>query len=325
MDVLWIQSSSQVTQNVKLSIDTHLNAVMFAAQFVPLGDIVLSNRLLHYFSHHDQYSGYRYSSMGVLTLAANTTDGKWSWQVANYPQACPSEPYYGYFYSDDSIHPAFYGYCAFSNLSTVDWSTRTYSGYDWGLFKPTEVQLVVDETLDESFKPIFDLLNNPTLTYEVVRPPLFSQQQQQLPETSGRYVTFAELQLRSLSDFIKQNISVWNGQGAVYIAETQSHQVIAPTTQQSLVSILSQWSFVTSLRIQRTGLDWTIYVGVPDIYADMYYKIAVAAVICTFIVIILSVLSMLITHFWISKPLQQRMKKNPVDEKTTFTPFSDFN
>lgn len=316
MDTLWAQSAAQTTQNVQMAIETHLNAVMFAAQFVPLGDISMANRLLHYFTRHDQYSGFHYSSMGTLTRAANTTSGKWSWQVANYPPSCPQYGY-GYFYSNASIHPAFHGYCAFQNLSTIDWSTQTYSGFDWGLFSPTEVQLVVDATLDESFKPIFDLLNNPTLTYEVYRPT-----EAGLPASGGRYVTFAELQLSTLSTFMEQNVSVWNGQGAAYIVDTQSHQVIAPRTGQSLDDILAQWSFVSMLRVQRTGLDWTLYVGVPDIYADMYYKIGVACAICACVVIALCISSILITYFWISKPLQQKMNK-PEQQEIRYTPFSD--
>ena len=317
VDTLWLQSAAQTTQNVQMAIDTHLDAVEFAAQFVPLGDTVLANRLLHYFAHHDQYSGYSYSSMGTLTLAGNTTAGKWSWQVAKYPPSCPVEPTYGYFYADASIYPAFHGYCAFQNASTIDWSIQTYSGYDWGLYVPTEAELVVDATIDQSYKPIFDLLGNPTLTFEVYRP-----LDAGMPASRGRYVTFAELQLSTLSTFMAQNISVWNGQGAAYIVETDSQQIIAPraTATLSLAQILAQWSFVTTLRIQRAGLDWTVYVGVPDIYGDMYFKIGVASGISTAVLVVLCVLSAVIAHFWISKPLQEQRKTDP---QLVYTPFSD--
>lgn len=291
---LWFKISTEQTENVALVIDSHLNIVDFASRFVPFNG---PESILDYYVSYDRHSGYHFSSMGTLTRATNTTNGKYSWQIARYEAACPI---YGYFYSDQTIYDDFYGYCC--NTTTIDYSNITYRGKDWGL-KPEEAQLV-DGIIEETYLPIFNLLGNPTLTHEWRR--------------ENGYVSFAELDLETLSEFLKQNITT----GVVLIVDNNLGEVIASSSEiiKSPYQIQNDnWS-ILSLSIKRTGLSWTIYAGVENIYQDVNYRLGVACGIALVIMVIISVFTILWTYCWITKPIQRL--KNQADY--AFTPISDF-
>ena len=288
---IWQDTSSELLQKIKVIIEAHLDTVIFTSRFVPLSS---PETLLEYFVRYDQYSGYNFGSIGYLTRANGTQNGKWSWQIADFPSVCPI---YGYYFSNASIHPAFHGYC--SNFTDIDYDTIAYQGNDWGL-KPEEAALV-DGTLKEIFLPVHDILGSFTLTFETQRP--------------DSYASFAELSLKTLTQFVQQNVSVWNGQGTVNIVDNDIKKVI-------ISSGPAYNEYTRTFNTKYPGLDWTTYVTVHDIYGDMYYKIMISCVICAIVTAVIIFGVYIATYFWVSKPLQWLKGET---EETSFTPISDFN
>lgn len=300
----WQETSLETLRYVQDNIEDHLRAVQFAGRNVPVpvSDSISSqaptpDTLLEYFvRHRPALYGYNISSLGYLTRANNTVNGKVSWQIAEYQESCPV---WGYFFSDNAIHPDFQGYCA--DDDTINFGIQAYDGQDWGL--KTEESRMVDGTLQETFLPVFTLLGQRTLTYETRR-------------TDDGYVSFADVNIETLSVFLQQNITLFNGRGVAYIMDDATDTVIASTVPRP-IETTSQWQYVRASTITRTGLSWTTYVTVESLYTDMYYRIAVACGVCGAIALILSNIGV---YFWITKPLHS----TEIEEKV-YTPFSDFH
>ena len=251
----WKQSSSKTLLNVKLIIEEHLNTVVFASKGVP----TLSDHLLSYYVHYERDSGYKFNSIGYLMRAPGTSNGKLSWQIADYKAACPI---YGYYLSNETIHPSFLGYC--STETTIDFGTVAYTGVDWGL-KPEEAS-IIDDQLDETFLPVHDLLGAFTLTYEVARS----------CANNIRCVSFAEIGLSSMASFIKNNIT---SEVNVYIVDNNTEDILVGTPKHN--------QYQSTFEItDHPGLDWTIYVEHEDIYNDMYYRIGISCGICAAVAVV---------------------------------------
>lgn len=284
---LWTKISIEQSKLISDSVNDHLDMVEFASRFVPSVE-----DMLKYYVMYDVYSGYRFTSMGLLTRATNTSNGKYSWQIATYKPACPI---YGYFYSDQTIYNNFYGYCA--TTTSIDYSNITYRGYDWGL-KPEEAQLV-DGLLEETYLPIFNLLGDQTLTHEWKQP-------------TGGLVSFAELNLQTLSNYLRQNTSL-----VAMIQDNKSGDIIATSSD---YTTFQGWT-VLAVPIKRTGLSWTVYVGVENIYEEVNQKIALACGIAAAMAIIVIFLTFVGTYFWISKPIANWKNDGLVK---SYTPIDDF-
>jgi hypothetical protein len=286
-DELWSRISQEQSKLITKTIEEHLSIVEFTSQFVPSN----LNYMLRYYARYDMYSGYHFASMGLLTRATNTSNGKYSWQIATYKEACPI---YGYFYSDQSIYNNFYGYCA--NTTTIDYSTITYKGFDWGL-KPQEAQLV-DGIIEETYLPIFGLLGYQTLTHE--------------RRQEGGMVSFAEINLQTLSNYLRQNTTL-----VAMIKDNESGNIIATSSD---YTTFQGWT-VFAVPVTRTGLSWTVYVGVENVYEQVNQKMAVACGIALAMTVLIIVLTVLGTYCWISKPLETYREHG----KMSYSPFDDFH
>lgn len=324
---MWTATASQIERNVKQTIEEHLSRVQFAANFVPIST---ASDLLDYYGSYDISSGYRFGSMGYLTRGNSSSNAKLSWQIAKY-FVCPI---YGYFYSNATINPNFYGYCA--NQTQIDYSIQSYSGFDWGL-KPEEVSLI-DGTLQSTFLPIFNLLGQFTLTYETRR-----------ISNGIPYASFAELDLGTFTSYVASNVSVFNGKGYAYVVETDNGQMIASTIPQTVTfnetrltapqspsSIIrdtykssddSTW-LISTFDSSRTGFEWTTYVVIErsKVYGDLYYSVMIAAIICMCVALIVIGLTFLGVWLWITKPVRtivKRLKGEHLDH--AYTPISDFD
>jgi len=279
----WNRVAHETLQYVEEVIQGHLRTTIFAARFVPIN--VAPNALLDYYTQYHQSSGYNISSLGYLTRAPNTTNGKWSWQVAEFKPVCPI---YGYYFSNATIYPQFHGYCA--NTNAIDFGTLAYNDFDYGL-KPQEEQLLNNE-ITETFLPKFELLGAPTLTYEVKR---------------DDYVSFADINVNSLSKFIAENITFVKG-GSIWIVDNLSGEVLAQS------SPIISGGYVQTFHTQYPGLEWTTYVAKQNIYSDMDNRIIIACVVSLVFTIAVAIAIYLMTYHWIVKPLKT---------KESFTPFDD--
>jgi hypothetical protein len=291
---MWNVAAAQTLDTMMEVVNATLDFVEFAASSVSQFDPSIGTQpayLLRSFAAFNERSGYRMGSFGFLAHAnaSRPATAKVSWQVAS-GYGCPT---YMYAYSDDAIHPAFYGYCGDAN-GTVDFSRRAYEGVDWGL-KPQE-QALLNGTLKSTYLPVFDLLGAFTLTHETIVEPAVG---------TAPVVTFAELDLTRLSNHIANQIMLLGGKGMAYIYETATGLLIASNTAFGTVNgtrfnvtqmtLDSAW-IVTRTRHVRQGLDWTVAVGVQwgDIYGGMEHAIVVAS--CSG----LAVLAALVAILWIT-------------------------
>jgi len=238
-----------------------------------------------YYVQYHQFSGYNISSLGYLTRAANTTNGKWSWQVAEFKPVCPV---YGYYLSNATIHPQFHGYCVDADKN-IDFATLAYNGVDYGLKQ--EEQQLLDGVISETFLPKFELLGEPTLTYEVKR---------------NQYVSFADVNLNSLSRFVAENITFIDG-NSLWIRDDATDDIIAQSRKIT-------GGYIQSFPTQYPGLQWTTYVAKENIYEDMNRRILVACVVSFVFVFLVGFIVYFMTLYWIIKPLQ---------EKNHYTPYTD--
>ena len=288
---LWREASAEVLAGVQTQIDDHLQTLIFASKFVPYQAEPQEDpqALLNYFTAYDTQSGYRYGSMGYLTRATGTANGKFSWQIAKY-YVCPV---YGYFFANASIYNAFHGYCA--DTTTIDYSNMTYSGFDWGM-KPQEAALV-DGNIAQTFLPLFVLIGQTTLTHEYGR--------------GGGYVSFAELDLGTLTSYVQRNVSVWSGRGVAIIIDNASGQTIATNVAGVTLAamISSGWYMAGPVRTQYPGLDWSTYVAVPSIYEDTKTPIVVACVVSAVVLLAIIALTVLLSIRFIARPIERLNKR----------------
>lgn len=330
----WNYASAQTQSNIELVLNASLNAVKFAAKSVPNFEFLLTNKsipmsgynpysLIQMFDAFDQNSNFNYGSMGIMMHHPNKSlpNAKLSWQIAKGFWCNP----YIYAFSDLAINPMFWGYCASTN-GTVNYNILSYNESDWGL-KPQE-KLILDGGLNETFLPVFNLLEHFTLTFESGYP----------AGPGPKYaVTFAELDLDAFSNYIAKQVDIMSGKGIAYIFETQTGAMIASNIPSTIVNgtgfryftfnsssyviqstfspdnsstLGSDW-IVSRLYRSEPGLDWTIVVAIKysDVYGDLNYAIMVACLVSMAVLIVLIILLCIGNHFFISKPVQHLVQK----------------
>jgi hypothetical protein len=318
---MWSGTAIQVENSVRHVVEDHLNHSQFVAQFVPLNSTPTT--LLQYFRQFDENEAFRFTSMGYLTnRTLPPVMDKLSWQIAKYYPACP---YLGYFYADATTYPGFFGYCA--NTTFINFANASYSGFDWGM-KPEEYNLV-NGLLNITFLPIFNLLGSFTLTCEIARLP---------------YVSFAELDLNTLTTYFSSGISILKGAGNAYIVETASGAMIASTINGTVVSKgdrlfafnstsdairetfnltqqSSKW-LISSFRTTRPGLDWTTYTIIlrSDVYGNLYYTVMVAGLVCMGVALLMIGLSVIGVYLWVTVFIRKHKNK-----QLGYTPFDNLN
>lgn len=349
----WVASSQQAQRDITAVINDNLHFLKFAAASVPIfiPQLPLSafdpTELSRMFRAYDDASIYTFTSLGIIRKAPNTTNGKLSWQLA---QGFGCTPYI-YAYSDAQINPAFDGFCADVNGQYND-SNPVYMGLDWGL-KPEE-ELLLSGHMPYTFLPIFNLLSQFTLTYEMVG---WATGLLMTNTTPVLGVSFAEMDLRVFSAYVANNIT-----GNAYVMETQTTGMIASTLNNSVVNatlarqfantstfpLISQtfafalanpggvvdgytngWR-VTASRYQDTGLDWTVVVVIPNsqIYDGLEYSIIVASVISFGIILIAIGVIVLLNVCCIRKSfmyLARRLNGDNAEGSHFFTEFRDLD
>lgn len=327
-------ASIQTRDTIMEVVNATLDFVMFAARSVPQLDQTLGNKmvpnsnydpthLLRSFVAFNELSGYKFGSFGFL-MRANPprpplgNNAKVSWQIAS-GFGCPT---YMYAFSDNSINPAFYGYCGQAN-GTVDFSRRAYTGADWGL-KPLEQQLL-DGTMVGAFLPVFDLLGAFTLTYEMIY--------------DSYAVTFAELDLNTLSNHISSQVDLFNNRSVSYIYETTTGALIAcnipntlfdgnntrytinnvpnnairETAPTSNFRNTNSWFIVSTTRTE-PGLNWTIVVAVRDsyIYGNMNNSIIIASCASLGVLLFLVIVLWISIYCCVNRPLSAKKAGEPL-------------
>lgn len=177
---------------------------------------------------------YRYESIGMMLKNNASATSKLSWQVARGFD-CPE---FIYAYSDESIYPSFQGHCAFDN-ETIS-APLAYQGTDWGL-KPEE-SLLIQGIKNETFLPVFVLLNVVTLTYSVNH-----------RYSDGRVygLTFAEKSLNIIDDYFR-SLTLEND-GVAFIFERSSGLMITASVagQTSVEDPSNQYSGVRRLQVDQ--------------------------------------------------------------------------
>lgn len=318
---LWDLTAVQTRDTMMEVVNATLDFVQFAARTVPQTDAWVDGpqntphdptNLLRSFAAFNEHSGYRLSSFGFLKRAnsSHPPTAKVSWQIAS-GFGCPG---YMYAFSDNEINPAFYGYCGKSD-GTVDFTTRAYTGTDWG-FKPQEQALLAAGTFTETFLPIFDLLGAFTVTYELTY--------------KGATVLFAELDLNRLSNHISTQIDLLNGKALAYIYESATGALVAVNTPnttalfnpvngtrytiQTLASEMNSgnWLITRTLHV-RPGLNWTVAVAVEsqEIYGNMNQSIIVASCASLGVLIALVLILWISIHCCVKRQLDAKKMGDP--------------
>jgi len=318
---LWGVAAVETRDLMIQVVNQTLAFIQFAAHSVPQFTPITQNNsaynpsaLLRSFAAFNEMSGYHFGSMGFLMHAAppHPSTAKVSWPVAT-GFGCPTDMYA---YSDDLVNPNFYGYCGQSDGTWNLTNPPAYVGSDWGL-KPQEIALLDSPQGSGLFLPVFDLLGAFTLTYEsvFVMPP------------SGKALTFAELDLTLLSNYIASQIHLLQGRGLAYIYESQTGAMIASTINDTLfmASNHSRYTIYNSpseairltadgqddawlvLFAQRTepGLNWTMIVAAreSDIKGNIDKGIVVASVSGLCVLIVLVALSWLGIYCCVTRQL----------------------
>lgn len=288
---------------------------------------------------------YRFESIGIMLKYDVSPTSKLSWQIAR-EFGCPE---FIYAFSDASFYPSFIGYCGFSN-ETVS-TSLAYQGTDWGL-KPDEV-LLMEGVKNETFLPVFPLLNVMTLTYST---------NHRRPNGQVYGLTFAEKSLKTVDNYF-QNLALENN-GVAFIFERQSGLMITASVPGQTTtenpdgsarrlevdkvpnlmisaagkSILSYYGtfantsdygniqigdLLVGVNSYRTnGIDWIVAIVVPEneIFSAVRHFSAVALVTsCLFLVLVIAVVaivSVLISRH--IKKIQQKLvgiANNHTDEK----------
>lgn len=307
----WDIAVNETMNTVSEELMNHLNFVRFAAFSVPFIEPMITTRsmpfsnyspgtLIRMFDAFDGESGYTFGSFGIImaydTFVPPASPGvftvrKVSWQVAK-GFGCPD---FIYAYSDASINPTFLGYCA-QNLNA---SVPAYQGTDWGL--STE-DLSLLSSGGETFLDVFQLLGQFTLTFKTAY--------QMIGKPYA--ITFAELNLKTFSDFVSKNVSVFGGVGNIYVYETRTRAMIASNRPDSVLSngtvrlpapnLTS--GFVSYRRFNPyTGLDWTIALQATsyDVYQNLLLTTGIAGGVSAIIVVAAIVVSAILGHLWIRR------------------------
>lgn len=331
-DQLWNVAAAQTRDTMMEVVNATLDFVEFTARSVPQLDAWVQGpkntlhdptHLLRAYAAFNEQSIHRFSSFGFLmhANASRPAEAKVSWQIAS-GFGCPT---YMYAFSDNSINPAFYGYCGVADGS-VDFSTRTYTGSDWGLKPQEQGLLAFGEPL---FLPIFDLFGAFTLTFE----------QRIFDETNQPVATFAELDLTRLSNHISTNIDLLNGKALAYIYESATGALIAynavnatlfdpvngtrytlqTVPNQTLRQAESSW-LVTKTQATRNGLNWTVAVAVPpeEVYGNMNRNIIIASCASLGVLIFLVLVLWISIHCCVKRQLEAKKRGDPTIPYSVF-------
>jgi hypothetical protein len=282
----WDTIIKQTSVNIKEEVERHLDAVIFSSRFVPL--MATPNHLLSYFDYYNIHSGYNFKSIGYLTNSSK--DEKYLWKVDEYETACAQ---YCYYYCNETSYPLELGYCTEDRV--VDFSTEPVHQEPTSTLTKEE-QLMLSGMLKETFLPIQKNGNTLTLTHETGR--------------WHHYVAFAEIELSTLQRFIAFNTST-----NVYIVDNLNNNVVIMGQQQPLL-------YTRNFVVSYTGLSWTVVIQSNDLYGDLYYKLAIACLVCAVSTLLLLIISSALIYYWITRPMKQ--KRDGLDQRT-YTPFTDFD
>ena len=281
---LWVLSASQTMDTTIQVINSTLNFVEYAAKSVSRFNEHVPIDMLRAFSTMKDQTP-KLTSYGFLMYAnaSHPLKSKLEWQIT-YDAKCSD---YMYLFSNNSINPAFYGYCAQAN-GTVEYDRLVYSGVDWGLTPLDEALL--NGTLSETY-----VLENSTLTYKTTK--------NNNPNMEP-IVFFSSFDLTQL---VLPGIS--------YIYDTTDNRLIwSSKTKNGYI--------VKRTRFVRPGLDWTIAVSIKDIdvYGNMEHSVVVAS--CAS----LGVLASLVLILWVSIHYcvnRQLLAKQKGDHTIPYTMFDE--
>lgn len=299
----WRSQANQTQREVQRVLLENLDFVQFATRSISILNPVLPpdpTQLIRMLKAYDDASAYTIGSMGAFRRAPNTTNGKYSWQIAQ-GFGCPD---YIYAYVDSTTpYPAFLGHCTNKTTTAINWTDTAYVGSDYGL--KAEEAKIVDGILQYTYLPIFNLLTQFTLTFQT---------------GTGGSGYFAELNLQSFSSYVANNLT-----GNVYIYETSGGLLVAATgpvvlngTRVSAATsptafIRETYAYalanpstvdgqtggwrVNTARYTDTGLDWTIVIVTSDwtVYSDLYTLTGVAVGISVAVAIVCAVISAILT------------------------------
>lgn len=310
---MWEFSASQVDENIENRIRNMVDFLKFAASSVPYFTPELYSQsmptsgfdptiLIRMYKDFDTKSGFEFNSFGFLRRITGSLTAKESYQVAKF-YICPVVIWA---YSDPSINPGFVGYCV-DNNGQFNKSAADYNGVDWGL-KQLEMD-ILDGKVKSSFLPLFNLLGNFTLTFEMG-----------YPETGPTYaVTFAEMDVTQLSTYVS-NLWLMQGKGIVNIFETQTSLMIASTIPGAVVAkngtrlpvgTISTEYIVQNKRFIDSGINWTIQIAIKqsDIYGNMRYFLGVSIGVSVAVLVVFVVLIFIAMRYWISNPMNDILRK----------------
>lgn len=309
-DAMWSFSSSQIQENLRNVIHDMLSFLKFSASSVPYFTPSLYTKsvppsgfdptlLIRMYDTFNRNSGFNFNSFGFLRRINSTSNAKESYQIAKF-YLCPNVIWA---YSDPSINPEFVGYCVDENDS-FNSSKKDYEGFDWGL-KPNEAA-ILDGKLQSSFLPLFNLLGNFTLTYE-------------MSWKAGYAVTFAEMDVTLLSRYVS-NLSILGGKGIIHIYENPDGLMVASTDGKVVYPNGTRYRFqeapnsdyiVNKQIYVDTGINWTIQISIlqRDIYGDMRYFLGVSIGISFAVLVCFVILTFVAMKYWISSPFNDILKK----------------
>jgi len=278
-------SASQTMETTLEVINSTLNFVEYAANSVSRFNDNVPSDMLRAFSAMKDFSGYQLSSFGFL-MHANTSHppgAKVEWQIT-HDTKCKD---YMYLFSDNSINPAFHGYCAQAN-GTVNFETPIYTGVDWGLTPLDETLL--NGTLKETY-----VFRNSTMIY----------QRADKNNIGVPMVVFAEFDLKH-----------FRLPGVSYIFDTLTKKLIAS----SWVNNTGSPYVLKTSRFIRPGLDWTIEVSIKgiDIYNNMEHSVIVASCASLGVLVALVVILWVSIHCCVNRQLLAKQKGDHTIPYTMF-------
>ena len=340
-----IESDMQQSANSLLA--NLYEAAIFLIELEPMikncqmGDNYQPTAMIELFNGLSQDETRQLGSLGFISKAPNTTNGKLSWQVA-LGFGCPK---YIYAYAEATTYPLFLGFCASSDL-TIDRNTTAYNGSDWGL-KPEEADLLIANVSANRtiHLPIFALIDRLMLTVE---------RTVSCPGKVGYGAVFAEQSLGQLDRALSQITSQEDTPGTVaFIYERQTQflissslpnltQSVAPNGTVSRVKIsetnngvlreiygavannnieTENWWIVSTPFINQ-DIDWILVSAIPvGGYVQTIRNISGMAIgIAVAIIVSVLLISILVTRWTVSlrlKSILERAKKYvPLDSKS---------
>ena len=286
---VWTAISTQTINNTAIIVDNHIRFIKFSAYTITqVKDRTDQYHMSQMFTSFTLKSGYNLGSFGFMERQLPT--GKLSWQIAA-GFGCPTLIWA---YCDNATWPQFHGYCVNYDGSYYLDSKLDYNGTDTG-FKPYELELLNGQRADV-FLPVFDLLGQTTLTYEMAF-------------NGNTMIAFAEINLKTLSSYLARYASV-----SVVVVDTASGNVTASNVPGLLKFPTNVANGTTvngtvwwSQRYIDNTLDWTIYSGVPyaTIYEQIRYTIIASIIGCVVLVVVAGIAMFLVTYCCITRQIQK--------------------